>query len=200
MDKATVNGRGRPRDPLLEERVHEAACRLYGRLGWAGMNIESVAREARVGKSSIYLRWPDTASLLLDALTAQIGIPLDTDTGSVRDDLEILARGILALLVGDMGETLVRLSSEARSVPELAPRWRAFVEAQVSAVRRIIERGIARGEVPADVPTALVLDALVGGVLIHYLTSPDLRALKTRRNAERYTAALVDLVLRAVAL
>jgi AcrR family transcriptional regulator len=199
VDKTVVNGRGRPRDPLLEERVHDAACRLYGRLGWAGMSIESVAREARVGKSSIYLRWPDTASLVIDALTAQIGIPFDTDTGSVRNDLEILARGILALLVSDMGETLVRLSSEAKSVPELAPRWQAFVEGQVSAVRRIIERGVARGEVPADVPTDLILDALVGGVLIHYLTSPDSRALKKPRNAERYTAQLVDLVLRAVA-
>jgi len=76
MDQTTSLTAGRPRDPMLEERVQEAACRLYGRVGWAGFSIDAVARESRVGKSSIYLRWPNNTALLIDTLQASIDVPL----------------------------------------------------------------------------------------------------------------------------
>jgi AcrR family transcriptional regulator len=55
----------------LEERVQEAACQLYGRVGWAGFSIDAVAREAPVGYSSICLRWPDFRHVNRCQLTEQ---------------------------------------------------------------------------------------------------------------------------------
>ena len=104
MDQTSRAGAGRPRDPLLEQRVQDAACRLYGVAGWAGFSIDAVAREARVGKSSIYLRWPNNTALLLDSLQARIDVPYDVDTGTVRGDLFVLARSILSLLTGEAGD------------------------------------------------------------------------------------------------
>ena len=67
MSSATV---GRPRDAGLDERVYRAALALYGRVGWSGFSIEAVAREGRVGKASIYLRWSSKAELLADAVAS----------------------------------------------------------------------------------------------------------------------------------
>lgn len=188
-------GVGRPRDPSLDARVRAAAREVYGRLGWAGFSIETVARTARVGKSSIYLRWPDTTALLLDMLESTVDLPLDADTGSVRGDLLVLARSILDLLMGEDGDTILRLSTEARMIPELAPRWEQFVQANVAAVRRIVRRAVARGELPAGTTGGLLLNALVGGLMMQCLTTPPSRRARLVRDANRYTESLVDLVL-----
>lgn len=188
-------GVGRPRDPQLDARVHTAARQVYGRLGWAGFSIETVAREARVGKSSIYLRWPDTTALLLDMLASAVDLPLDIDTGNVRGDLLVLARSIFDLLIGENGDTLLRLSTEARMVPELKPRWERFVRANVSAVRKIVGRAVARGELPADTAVDLLLDALTGGLMMRCLTTPPSRRNRLAKDAAHYTEALVDYIL-----
>jgi AcrR family transcriptional regulator len=194
----TNAGAGRPRDPQVEERVQQAACQLYGRVGWSGFSIDAVAREARVGKSSIYLRWRDQTTLLLETLESRIDVPYDTDTGSLRGDLLVLARSILAILLGDSGDVLLRLSAEARSVPELAPRWEAFMAANIDAMRAITRRGAARGELPADAPVTVMLDALVGGVLMHVLATPPAQVTKLASRKDRDVETLVDLVLAKV--
>jgi AcrR family transcriptional regulator len=188
-------GVGRPRDPSLDARVHAAARDVYGRLGWAGFSIETVARTARVGKSSIYLRWPDTTALLLDMLESTVDLPLDPDTGSVRGDLLVLARSVLDLLTGEDGDTILRLSTEARMVPELAPRWEQFVQTNVTAVRKIIRRAAARGELSEGTRGDLMLNALVGGLMMQCLTTPPSRRTRIAREAQLYTESLVDLVL-----
>jgi len=198
MTRSANAGTGRPRDPTMEQRVREAACELYGRVGWSGFSIEAVARQARVGKSSIYLRWTDQTALLLDTLEARIALPLDTDTGSLRSDLIVLSRSIFELLVSDVGDVVVRLSAEARSVPELAPRWAEFMGAQAAAMRAITQRGIARGDLPEHTPVTLMLDALVGGLLMHYMATPPSRMRRLAQEGNDYTEALVDMVLAAV--
>ncbi|MHB1489011.1 bacterial regulatory protein, tetR family [mine drainage metagenome] len=61
-------GPGRPRDPDLEARALEATLAVFGEKGWTGLTIEEVSSRAKVGKSSIYLRWKDKATLLAAAL------------------------------------------------------------------------------------------------------------------------------------
>lgn len=180
---------------MLEQRVRDAAVQLYGRVGWAGFTIDAVAREARVGKSSIYLRWSDNTALLLDTLQARIDVPYDVDTGSVRGDLLAIARSIFALLTGDAGDALLRLSAEGRLVPELAPRWEDFMYGNVTAMRNIARRAIARNDLPADTPMTVLLDALFGGLLMHCLATPPSQITKLARESDSYTEGLVDLVL-----
>jgi AcrR family transcriptional regulator len=195
-DRPTAKtGAGRPRNPQMEQRVRDAACRLYGRVGWAGFTIDTVAREAHVGKSSIYLRWPDNTALLLDTLEARIDLPTDIDTGSVRGDLLALSLSIFRMLTGDAGDALLRLSGEARLVPELAPRWEMFMAANVSAVRNMIRRAIDRHDLSRNTSVTLLLDALIGGILMQCLTTPPARIPELANRADEYCAGLVDLVL-----
>jgi AcrR family transcriptional regulator len=189
---------GRPRDPLLEQRVQEAACRVFGTAGWTRFSIEAVAREAGVGKASIYLRWSSKAELLSDALTARLRDPEDVDTGSVRGDLVELARHHLALYTGDLGGAALRLTTEAQHIPELAPRWQAVRDGQVLASRAIVRRAIERGELPADASVTLLLDALFGAVVMHRLTTPDELLPRLQESVDAYAASLVDFLLAAV--
>jgi|KBSSwiStaDraftv2_1062776.scaffolds.fasta_scaffold00361_27 AcrR family transcriptional regulator len=195
MERTTQANAGRPRDPLLEQRVQDAACRLYGAVGWAGFSIDAVARQAKVGKSSIYLRWPNNTALLLDSLQARIDVPYDLDTGTVRSDLIVLSRSILSLLTGDAGAAMLRLSAEGRLIPELAPRWEDFVTANVTAMRSITRRAIERRDLPPGTPVTLLLDALFGGLLMQCLTTPPARMAEFATRSDAYTEELVDFVL-----
>jgi len=77
---------GRPRAHDLEERALRAALDEFGEKGWAGLSIAGVASRARVGKSSIYLRWPDKAALLADALRGVQAAPLFPDIAGPGDE------------------------------------------------------------------------------------------------------------------
>lgn len=191
---------GRPRDPLLDDRVYGAACDLYGRKGWAGFSIETLARESGVGKASIYLRWADKASLLLEALKTNILLPEDVDTGTARDDLRRLALHNLHMYRGDVGNAALRLLAEGQLVPEITPGWQAIQDAHVMAVRRIVRRGVRRRDLPKGTPVTLVLDALFGGVLMHVATTHAPHPDKAPQQMQDYADKMVDFVLAAVSV
>src|SRR5665647_464335 len=84
-------GRGRPRDPALEDRIVDAALAVYSERGWAGFSLEAVARGARVGREAIYRRWATKAELLAHAVQARSPELPPVDTGSTAGDLAELA-------------------------------------------------------------------------------------------------------------
>src|SRR5207245_5491799 len=82
---------GRPRDPAVDKRALGAARDVLAERGYAAVTYDEVARRAGVGKSSLYLRWPSKADLVVAAVDAGIGDLSDIDTGTLRGDLRELA-------------------------------------------------------------------------------------------------------------
>ena len=182
---------GRPRDPEVDRRILDAAVAVFAEVGWSGFSVESVARRARVGKASVYLRWEHREDLLAEAVAAAF-VPIGTiDTGSLRGDLYALATTLLSLYAGPHGTAARRMVVESQVTPGVAERW-AYVRAgQVSAARAIVRRGVARGDIPAEVSVSLVLDTLCGAAMPHPVAAPDESPAATAAYATR----LVDLVL-----
>ena len=79
---------GRPRSARADEAIIEAVLDLLADgTTVEALSIEAVAARAGVGKATIYRRWPNKESLLVDAIACAQG-PLPELTGeSVRDDL-----------------------------------------------------------------------------------------------------------------
>jgi AcrR family transcriptional regulator len=189
---------GRPRDPGVDRRIAQAALDVFADAGWAGFSMETVARRAGVGKASLYLRWNSKETLLTDAVTMRLARVADVDTGTLVGDLVELADQMLEIYAGDTGRAALRLSLEAAAIPGVAEHYEDMRLAQTRAARAIVRRGIARGELPAATSVTLLLDTLIGGAMMHAITTPaDKRAAlagDTRRHARR----LVDFLLNAV--
>ena len=189
---------GRPRDPEVDRRIIQAALEVFGDLGWAGFAMETVARRAGVGKASLYLRWSSKEALLRDALQTGMLRVSDVDTGTLRGDLVELAKQMLDLYLGPVSRATLRLPLEAGTIPEVAEHYEASRKAQVLAARAIVRRGIDRGELPGAVPVTTLLDTLVGGAMMHVLsTPPDKRATLARDTAGQ-ARRLVDFLMHAV--
>ena len=163
---------GRPRSRRTEEAILKAARELLAESGPAAITIEGVAARAGVGKASIYRRWPSRGLLALDAtLDAYLASQPTRDTGSLEGDLLATARGwIRSVKRSPTGPALKFLTAEVQSDASLAEAWRDRFVRQVRHRRGpIVERAIARREIPAGSDPELIMDMLFGPLYHRYL-------------------------------
>jgi AcrR family transcriptional regulator len=172
---ASPRRRGRPADAEIDERVLAAGVKLFAEVGWKAFNLDGVAREARVGKAALYRRWPTREALITDALERIVVPDLDFDTGSLRGDLLALGGYIWQVSLSTTGSMLMRVAVEAHLEPGIfGPRLAEIVGQQTELGRAIVRRAVARGEVPAEVSSRLVIQAMSGAIQNRVLyTSPE---------------------------
>jgi AcrR family transcriptional regulator len=190
---------GRPRDPEVDRRIAQAALDLFADAGWAGFAMEAVARRAGVGKASLYLRWSSKEALLTDAVTLRLARVADVDTGTLHGDLVELATQMLEIYAGDTGRAALRLGLEAAAIPGVAEHYEAMRRAQARAARGLVRRGLDRGELAAGTSVTLLLDTLVGGAMMHALSTPPDKRADLARNIGAHAERLVSFLLGAVA-
>jgi AcrR family transcriptional regulator len=157
--------RGRPRSEQADRAIMAAALELLAERGIAGMSIEEVASRAGVGKATIYRRWSSKGALALDAFLAEFRQqqPLP-DTGSLRGDLRASLRAwVRAVTHTQVGRILADLIGEAQHDKDLAVSYRERVLEPLRQQHRImLDRAIARGEIPADTDREVALDLMFG--------------------------------------
>jgi AcrR family transcriptional regulator len=166
---------GRPRDARAGEVIAEAAAAVLADVGPQGFTVEAVASAAGVGKATIYRRWPTRGALMLDAASRLHLEVRPVDTGSVREDLTThLIDLATKLTTTPSGKLLASVLAEAFVNPDMRTRLRAFIIDRRSIAKRAVERGIARGELPAGTDPEVVLDVLGSPVFFRFLTGDDL--------------------------
>ena len=173
--------RGRPRSEQADRAIMAAALELLAERGVAGMSIEEVASRAGVGKATVYRRWSSKGALALDAFLAEFQQqqPLP-DTGTLRGDLRAELRAwVKAVTQTPAGRILGDLIGEAQHDTELAASYRERVLAPLRQQHRImLDRAIARGEIPAGSDREVILDLLFGAaqhrLLLGHLPLTDL--------------------------
>ena len=170
---------GRPRDPAIDRAILQATLKLLTDRGYAGMSVEGVASAAGVGKTAIYRRFPSKAELA----AAAIGSLRDDwgplpNTGSARSDIvEMLTKVQAALAHGPGFAMIGALLVEERRNPGLFElfRERVFQPRRAEAIK-VLQRGVARGEIRADADLAVAAEAMIGSVMArHILAAPDSR-------------------------
>jgi AcrR family transcriptional regulator len=166
-DPARRSGRAR-------EAILEAAATLLEEVGWGGLTMEMIAARAGVGKQTIYRWWPSKAAVVLEGIAELTSrrIP-EPDTGDLRRDLTRL----LADFAKVMADPRIRrawtgLVAEMQVNEAFARAFRAGFTAHRRAVfRRVLERALARGELPRGAPVELLLDLILGPVWYRLLNA-----------------------------
>jgi AcrR family transcriptional regulator len=156
----------RVRSAVLKATVEELA-----QGGYASFSFEKVAERAGVHKTTLYRRWGDRESLLLEAMlelgAERAPIP---ETGSLRKDLLKLARAIASSIPTPEVQAIVRaVISVGDRDPKLAEVARRFWSTRIELDAVIVDRAIERGEVPPDVNRELVVEALLAPMYFRLL-------------------------------
>jgi AcrR family transcriptional regulator len=161
------------RDENARLAVLHAADDLLVERGFGGVTIEGIAARAGVAKQTIYRWWPSKVEVLLDTLIEDAGRELAIpNTGSSLETTRRYLRALARFLTKDpAGKVLLALIGEAQHDAQMA---RAFHESYLDPQRRrereMLQRGIASGELPADLDVDGTLDALCGPILYRALT------------------------------
>jgi len=147
---------GRPRDPQVNEAIFAATLELLAEDGYAQLTIERIAARAGVGKASLYRRWPDKVSVVLEAVSRNPERPSAPDTGSLRADVLDFLRTLVRYRTLH-ADAISAISSEALCDPRFGEAFRAgMADPVLAGMRSIVERAVARGELPAGTDVDLV--------------------------------------------
>jgi AcrR family transcriptional regulator len=158
-------GPGRPRDAGNDQAILVAALAILQEEGYRGLTIEGVAGRAGVSRPTIYRRWPSKPALVVAALVHSTVLAVPTpDTGSLRDDLIAVQRHQVVLMNSrDTRRVTAGLIADLAADPELAESYVSqYLAPRRATVWQVLQRGVDRGELRADVDFALVYDLLVG--------------------------------------
>jgi AcrR family transcriptional regulator len=166
-------GERRPggRAARVRTAVLRATAELLDSVGYEGVSYDEVARRAEVHKTTVYRRWPSKPELVADAVglhsEEQVPIP---DTGALATDLAALAASVAANLTAPGGERRSRsIVAAAATADDLAEALHVFMVRRITLAEPIVERAVARGELPAGVDARIVVEALVGPIWFRLL-------------------------------
>jgi len=155
--------------------------------GYEELTVERVAARSGVHKTTLYRRWGGRRGLVADAVEAfaagAIQVP---DTGNVREDLRRWARSIVAMLTARDSAAVVRALFSTSETPEIRDLRRRFYRTRSAMVVPIVERAVARGELPAGTDAAEVIRQVGAPLYYRFLVI-----------AEPLTAAVADLAADA---
>ena len=119
--------------------------------GYAGLTVEGVAARAGVNRTTLYRRWGDRNSLIVDAIetfgAAEVEVP---DSGDIDEDLRLWARSILATLTGSVSGALIRaVFGGAGDSPQVQELRQRFWLTRSALIMPMVSRAVERGQLPA---------------------------------------------------
>ena len=185
---------------LREERLLDAAATLLVRWGYRKTTIDDVAREAGVGKGTIYLHWKDKNALFRAAIwreqqrfneELQRRIAADPEGGllhriTAHGMLAAMSNPLIAAIVGGRSDIVGGFfgAMDSGSLQQLIGTGDAYI-------RELQCAGLVRADLPAS-----VIAYLLGALKMGMFNSPELHSGEYPPPTEQLADALSDLMRR----
>lgn len=148
-----------------------AAAELLMEVGYDGLSTEEVAKRAGVHRTTVSRRWPTKPELVADAvgLHTEEHVPIP-DSGDFATDLTVLAKAVAVNISSVGGARRSRsIVAAAATSEQLADTLHAFMKRRMAQSEPIVERAIARGQLPADIDPRVVIEPVVGAIWFRLL-------------------------------
>jgi AcrR family transcriptional regulator len=160
------------RSAARREAILAAALDQFAASGFEAARLDDVAKRAGVAKGTIYLYFRDKESLFQELVRTMLTPLVGTieALGAAEVPIAVFSEQIVELFVREVYETrrkdVIRLMiTEGRRFPKLAEfYYREVLSRIIAAVRTLLRRAAARGEVPealVDFPQIIAAPGLV---------------------------------------
>lgn len=156
-----------PRTARARRDVSGATLQLLSEAGFSSLTYHGVASRSGISTGTIERYWRTKLDLVVDALDDLLTPVPPHDTGTFRGDCEgYLGTLAVALASPRAAPILGNLIGEAAANPQLAEQFRQrLVQPRRDALVVMIDRAVARGELPSDVDRGVLADVLIGPLL-----------------------------------
>lgn len=189
----------------VRECILDAAPRLLGRLGYRKSTMDDLAREAGVGRRSIYVHFASKEEVFLasiDRVVEGLIAELERIAASEATPAERLQRMLVARVlfrfdsVHGYYQSLDEMFAVLR--PAYLERRERYIESEAAVFARVLSQGERDGSLQIADPLESAHTLLLAtNALLPY--SLNTRELGSRREIERQVERIADLVLRGLA-
>ncbi len=161
--------RGRPRDPAVDQAILESARSVLARRGFTGTSMDEIARQAGVGKDTLYRRWRSKEELVLHLLKtmSEQSVPAP-QLDDARYALFVFLQAIRKVnLDTDLGPLIAGVVGESARNERLADGFHQFWRE-----RRSIPAGLVRRIAPqstTDDEIEVIHDHILGPMYYRFL-------------------------------
>ncbi|HEU0015752.1 MAG TPA: TetR/AcrR family transcriptional regulator [Longimicrobium sp.] len=164
-------GPGRPRSAEAHAAILGAAIDLVREVGYDAVTMDGIAARAGVGKATVYRRWTSKEALVVEALGRLVAAMPVPDTGDTHQDVLLLMLTHLRMYQDPATGALLSglVAAMARSEAIAHAVRSGFIAIRERALRGVLERGAARGDLPPDVDPVLATELLNGPLFYRYL-------------------------------
>ncbi|MFH7029164.1 MAG: TetR/AcrR family transcriptional regulator [Heteroscytonema crispum UTEX LB 1556] len=169
--KKSGNCLGRPRSHQSQEAILNATWNLLQTKSVGELSIEAIAKEACVGKATIYRWWSSKTAVVVDAFMAKVQPQLSfAETQSAAEALKAQFASIVKIFNGDYGRILREIVGEGQGDREVLESFRdRFLTPRREAAKVVIKRGIETGEFDKELDPELAMDILYGPIYYRML-------------------------------
>lgn len=149
-----------------ELEILAATLEVLADVGYDRLTMDAVATRAKASKATLYRRWTNKVSLVIEALQHSKGPTEVPDTGTLRGDLMAAFCGDAGLVGPESVSTFASVLTAITKDADFAAAFRTeVVGPKVAVSQQIWERARERGELREDADLALLEPALAGIVL-----------------------------------
>jgi AcrR family transcriptional regulator len=133
--------------------------------------MEAIALRAKVGKPTIYLRWPNKARLVLDAVLTEIDQRIAFPrSGSLRNSLRVQMRRLAKFLNSPQGRLIAMIFGGGQADLELLQAFRdGWVAPRRAYARQVLEQFIEAKQLGEPIDLDLAIDLLYGPLFYRLL-------------------------------
>lgn len=163
--------RGRTRSDSSRTSILRAALKLLETSSLQEISIEGIAREAGVGKATIYRWWPSKASVVIDAFVryhvAHTPIPHNVPA---REALRSHMRALIDQYAGRSGRLVAQILAAGQADPAVLSEFRErFFYGRREAIRDVVEQARRTGEFRTDMDTEATMDIMYAPIYFRLL-------------------------------
>ena len=157
---------GRPRSEMARKAILDATARLLEKVTLRNLAIENIAREAGVGKATIYRWWPNKAAIVIDAFFQEVEQRTAFERGpTAAEAIRHQVVRMIHAIAGPLGRVAAQIIAEGQSNPDVLEHFRAvFLRGRRAAATEIFRQGIADGEFHPDLDIELAIDLIYGPI------------------------------------
>ena len=155
---------GRPRSQAADEAILKAATKMFYKLPYRDVSMESIAIEASVSKATLYRRWANKPMLAVEVLiNVVLSERLPFEAKSFRDHLTENLMALRNMLASDYSDVIVSIIAETQHDKTLRDIfYRRFLLPVQAIGDDDIDRAVELGEIKTVVDKDLVFDQMFG--------------------------------------
>ncbi|MGV0700700.1 TetR/AcrR family transcriptional regulator [Mycolicibacter sinensis] len=160
------------RSDRIHQAILDATAELLDGGGYAATTVDAIAARSGASKATVYKHWPSRTAVAAEAfgLLMDQALPLP-DTGSTAGDLAQQMVRVSAFYASTRGEVFAQLLAACVEDAAGAAYFREyFLAGRRAAIGELWQRGVARGDVQADIAIDDVIDVLFGPLIFRRLT------------------------------